>query len=277
MYKTYEIKKNDITILLSGADGRGKFEFEGLIINSKPDVIFKEYISSFDESIENKTLISMRKYLFSKIKEQADKQLKEYIENNINNTDFYTEKNEYGYVFWGRQNTWHNKYPEIREDISLCLNDIGEGNILCIINNTECIFNFMKDEFTEIKKQYNNQEEKTPIDIFYGGGLNFIIAIEQYRKGIAHKGFTEIVNLNNFLEGKKSIKIKLKDGRCIELKDSYGVSASDIIEMIDGKFYINDSYSMKPRIKDRLPITELDYLQFGKNVYKINTDNLVIE
>lgn len=276
----YEIKANDLTILLNNPNSEGKFEFEGLILNRQPDTVYRRYIPYIDEGYEGKKIISISNYLFDKMKAAADEQLEKYIQDNINNMDFYTEKGESGnYIFWGRYNiNFIDKYPKIEDSRSrIGLNDIVEGIASCSINRSICEYDFIQDKITITKYEYGDNREMTPLEVFYGGSLNHIVAVEQYRKGTAHPAFTEIVNLNKFLEGKKSVKIILKDGQVIEYKNAYGIYSGDILELYPSGFYIDDNYRMSPRINKHLPISELDYLQFGKNIYRINTDNLNIE
>lgn len=275
MDKVYKIQNNGLTVLLKNPDGEGKFKFEGLIINNNPNVVYMSYVDMWTKKEEGKTYVSLYNYLYDKLKVEADKQLKEYINNNINNKDFYTKKDEYNHFF--RDNLFADgELPNIKKEIKIYLDGIAEGVVNCIIGGyISCKYDIIQDKFIEIKEHYNSKRI-TPLDVFYGCYLDYILAIEQYNRGIAHKAFTEIVNLNKFLKGKKSIKIALKDGRVLELKKD-NIKASDILSITNDEFVLNHNYYFRPMIDEELPLTEVDYLQYSKTIYKINTDNLIIK
>lgn len=275
--KLYELKNNGLTILLKSGSDKGDLKFEGLIVDYKPHIVYKDYLWT-SENKNDKTYMKITDYLYNKLKDEADIQLQEYINNNISNMNFYYKKDEYNqYTFWSRINSFFDKYPEIDNYINIDLSDVVEGIVNCNVNNAYCIFDFTKDEFIEIKHKYNEQKKVIPLDIFYGKHLDLILAIEQYNKGIAHKTFTEVINLNKFLKDKKSIKIQLKNGCIIKYKNWFKVEAGHIIEVYNGEFYITNNYDMTPRPKKPIPITELDYLMFGRKKYKVNINNLVLE
>ncbi len=270
MSDVYKIQNNDFTILLERPDGNGNFGFYGLIVNNNPDVIYLPYVSEWTKKEEGKIYISLYHYINDKVKKQADVQLKEYIDKNINNQDFYTKKFFRNHLFAD------GELPIVERDVRLYLDGIGDGIVYFKINS--CYsgkYDIMQDKIIMLEHSYDNKEV-TLLDVFYGDYLNYIIAVEQYNRGIAHKTFTEIVNLNKFLKGKKSIKIVLKDGRIFKLKKDI-IKAYDILSIIGDKFFINDSYYFKPRLNERVSLSELDYLQYGKMTYKINVENLIIK
>lgn len=283
--KNYKLENNGLTVLMNNTyDKYGKFEFKGLIVADKPNTIFKSSVSSLDKTPDGIEFISIRTYLFNMIKNKADKELKEYIDANINNFDFYTEQipmNEQEYdgkfVFFTNHIYFEESEYYKNQNMEMDLCEIAEGIVELNINSCDITFDFRLNEFTKITKgSHNDKRIVTPLEVFYSGMLHKILAFEQYKKGIAHKAFTEIINLGKFLEGKKSVKIILKNGRgTITLKER--VSVNGLLTMFKGDFYINDSYQMEPRLNGRLPMIELDYLQYGKNIYKINIDNLIIE
>ncbi|GCD12633.1 hypothetical protein [Clostridium tagluense] len=288
MDNKYQLRNGNMTTLLSGADTNGKFEFEGLMIDSIPNVVFKKYIWSHDVQIaDGVKYVEIGTYIFDKLKESADQQLKEYIENNINDTVFYTNMNQNDSCFLTNNHSWEDEYPKIQRNVSTSYSEAGEGIFKITIDGIICVYDFKEAKFIKFEKEYNNSYDKdkkeiTPLDIFYRRNLNLILAIEQYRKGTAHNVFTELVNLNKFLNGKKSVKINFKNdigkkGKIVTLKSNNSVSSNGLFTIFNNEFYINDSYNMQPRLDKRLPLSELDYLQFGKKTYKINVENLVIK
>jgi len=278
--KIYEIKNGEVTILVKSDYRNAKFDFKGLMVSNKPNILFKDYVSSYDEKIEGKSSIQMSTYILEKLKEIASNELKEYLERNINRTDFYYKKDEYGeYSFWKELYLFKNKMPKIEENITLSYDYIADGIAEGAINGICCVFDFLQDDFISFRKQHdsnNKQKSITPFNIFYKHYRNLILALEQYKRRMAHKAFSEIIRLNEFLEGKKSIKLYFKDGLVVEYKDNYGIRINSIIEIIENKFYIARNYSFRPELKSKKLISELDYLQYGKNKYIINADNYQI-
>lgn len=281
MRDTFEMVNGAVTVILGGADQQGKFSFEGVKVSTKPNVLFKSYVHSLDKKVSGElTITSLREHIYGKIKVQADSELKDYIKKHINDTAFYTEKDEYEYKFFSRGVNSKDAYPEIDENINLTYGSIGHGLVNCTINNRYCVYDLVQDKFISIRSSsYSDAVDVTPLQIFYGRELNFIIALEQYKLGKAHPAFTEVVNLNKFLEGKKSVKLKMTNGKVHELKStSSEVRANQIIECINGVFSMENNYHLSPRLeKDHTGLEFLDCLQFGKQTYKINAANLVIK
>jgi len=275
-----KIVNGQVTVYLDGnANDRGAFSFKGVTIETKPNVFFKEYLANIDQkNIGCLNIVSLRDYIYSKLRVQADFDLKNYISRHINDMDFYTEKNSYDEQIF-KIYEWDGKYPEVSKEINLQLHNVANGLINCEIANSHCVYDLIQDRFVSIKSStYRDAIDVIPLNVFYGSrALNKVIAAEQYKRGIAHKAFTEVINLSNFLDGKKSIKIKLKNGEIHELKNAHGVSVQQLLELTNGKFYLSDNYNISPRFNKKIEVEELECLQFSKHKHFINTDNLVIE
>ena len=282
--KKYEIRNEKVTVLVKGPDYKGNFAFDGLIVNAEPNIIYKEYVDRREKEDPGKTFVLIQDYLYAKLKKEADAELGVYIEKNINNQDFYTEKMvncPTNYSFWDTGLNFKDQYPDVVRSGYLNFGKISEGVVQQTINGVNVIFGFIQDAFISMKWEHaheNDDEQVTPMEIFYDR-LNEILAIEQYRRGIAHPAYTEIVNLNKWLEGKQSVKIVLKNGTVYECKartTGAGVQARSIITLYGEIFYIKDSFLLRPKLDEKLPIADLDYLQYGKHSYRVNTDNLVL-
>lgn len=277
-----QIKKNKFTILFDDVDHDGSFRFMGYFLNNNPNVIYKIYVPLIAEKDTDKTYIRISEYFYNKIEDVFKKQLQDYIEKNINNKDFYYEKNEYNqYIFWNKYNLNHfrEEYPNYCGGIRLDFSKIHNGIIEFRINNKFCSFDIIKDDFVMIaKKKYNEVQEITPLEVFYNQlQINIALAIEQHKKGIAHKAFSELVKLNNFLEGKKSVRLILDNNEEIKVALTHStLDANDIVELVGDKFYITTSYNMKPRPEKNIPINRLKCLKYGRTTYEINPNNLVI-
>jgi len=273
-------QEKGITVLLDKPSREGEFKFDGLYLNNNPDTIYKKYVWGYDKKEADKIYIDLLDYIYDKMKEIADSQLKVHIDQNISNMSFYTQKDKYGYYEFFSESPIFD-YPKIQKDITVYLNDITEGIVNCKINNRECVFDLIKDRFTKIKPTHGYEREYiTALNVIYGYefALNKLVALEQYKKGIAHKTYTELVNLKKFFDGKKSIKIKLKSGQVIEYKsDHYGINFNQIMHLQEDRYFIHDSYDMKPRPSKIIDLSELECFQYGKNTYKLNIENLIIE
>lgn len=279
--KKFKMVSGEVTVLLGDrATSNGQFSFEGVMVTTKPNVLFKSYVSSFDKKEEGElSIVSLRDYIYSKIRIQADSDLKDYIAEHIGDVEFYTKKYEDGRdEFFSQGMNFKDEFPEISEEIDISLDKIGDGLVNCKIAYSQCIYDLVQDKFISIKSSdYHDAKDIAPLDIFYKRDLRKIIAIEQYKIGKAHKLFTEIVNLNKFLDGKKSVKLVMKNGDIHTLKGKGDIRASQILNFANDKIYIDDNYNLMPRMGRYIEAKELDYLQFGKNKYTIDSNNLTIE
>jgi len=273
-----EIKNGPVCILVNDPKHNGSFEFSGLMLNSKPDVVYKDHIWGSEPEIPGKTSVSMSVLIYDKLKAMADAELKSFIDSNIERKDFYTQKSEYGRYTFFEESRYSDVIPKEQFSLGITYSRITEGVIEGTINHVQFAYDLIQGEFTEIKNCYGDRDTLAPIDVFYSQPERLErLAIEQYLKGIAHPVFTEMVNLNKFLQGKKSVKLVLKNGSTHELKYDH-INAKNIVNIVGSQFFIEDSYWLKPRLQEGyLPIKDLDYLQFAKKVYRINPDNLVIE
>ena len=284
--KLFEIKNKDVTIVLEQSyGGEGQFEFYELYLNSEPTIRYrKSYYggSPYDKSINNDNkYYNISDFVYNKLKELADKELEQYLNKNINNMKLYKIKDN----SWGSSDIWFNLYKckdehEVKvEYVNSDYNEITEGIMSICYNHCHiCKYDLNEGKFISLmEERYGKTKIKTPLEIIYCEDLTQLLLVEQYKRGTCHKAFTELVNLNKFLKDKKSIKILLKDGTEIKMVDKYSVRISDLLQfMEDNKFYINNSYDMKPRPSKVIDINELDCIQYGKNKYYINVENLKI-
>jgi hypothetical protein len=284
MKNNYEMKNGKVTVILSGSNSDGQFNFESVKVSTKPNVIFRRYTYG-QKAPEGMELVSLGDYIYDKVKATADTALKDYIAKHINDMDFYYEKSEeYGYAFFDSANNWKDEYPKMDRDICISLSDVAEGIITGSVHGYLFTYDLVKDKFTSLRSHsYNGSQEIEPLRVIYGQHLRFILALEQYRLGKAHPAFTEVVNLNKFLDGKRSVKLNMKNGKTYELKTRHNgdVYAGQIIEFIKGKFYLNDNYDLKPRLNlkygDHMEVSELESITYAKQSYTLNPKNLVLK
>jgi hypothetical protein len=276
--KFYEVKNGEIKITLEQPDRQGKLSFKKLeLANGKVFYMSPNYTDNSQTGVY--------KYVESKLFELAKQELQEYIKANINNYSFYNERHpqdKSDRVFWGH-NMWATDEMPVMElrDYNYEYDEIMEGIFKGQFNGHPFKFDFKTDSFIELLSTDSYRKEcrtLTPLEVMFDRypDLKRIIAIEQYKAGKAHPAFTEIVNLNLFLKDKKSIKIHLKDKRVIEYKNDR-LSFSLLFDLDRGhdEFVLNYIRFNLHRDSD-LSINNIDFLQYGRNQYRINTENLKI-
>lgn len=271
MGELYKIDRGEFTILLENFnDAEGNFRFHGLIVKDKPDIVFRKQMFYDKEDGEGKTSVLIGEYLYNKLKENADAQLKEYISKNISDMGIYKQTNIYKDMLgWDEDNL---ESSTKNRNLTVSFSDIYKGVVSCKVDYAFCAFNFLKDVFTEIGDGFLNKE----MDIFYAYRLNQIMVTEQFKRGIAPKAAAEIMNINKFLKGKKSSKLILTNGNAIQIKCGYGLSASDVFCLKDNKYYMESTYYMDPKPKNITPVQNLYSIKFGKQEYRINVENMKI-
>jgi hypothetical protein len=277
MKHDFKIKSGIYTILVSSGHIGGRFEFEGLKFNSEPNVVFSPHVHKGDVIEEGITYKSIEDMISDKIREKADKQLQAWVEKNISNTAFYTSL-EHGNndTFWQVNKWYKNAYPTLDNGIHLEYKDISDGIVIATINHFICTYDFAVDGFTSITKLYSTKSESA-MDIFYKDYLYSILAVEQHRRGFGHKAFTELVGINEFLDGKKSVKLNMKDGSVVEFSNGNGLSVTDILWTGNNEFILADNKYLSDRRKARSSASEIISLQHGKTVYPIMPFNLDIK
>ena len=153
-----------------------------------------------------------------------------------------------------------------------------DGLVGIEVNHTVCVYNFAAHEPAGYKALYHDKElATTPMRVFYGDCLPQLLALEQHKRGLAPPVYTELARLNAFLEGKKSVKLVMKDGAVHELKPNHGVFMSDLLHYspeCETPFCLKDAYHLKPRFDHNRPLAGLDYLQYGKQQFYIDAQAL---
>jgi len=72
--------------LFKSGNKDGELEFDCLIVNDNPDTIYRHYCFTNNN---NKNCFEIGRYIYNKLENIADKELEEYVAQNINNTEFY--------------------------------------------------------------------------------------------------------------------------------------------------------------------------------------------
>jgi hypothetical protein len=281
MNNLYEIKSGAITVYVGSWNGKD-FSFKGFTAEGDTENYYVIYNSSYDSPPADRKVVEIGKYLYDLYKTEADSELQKYIEDNIDNYDFYSECDEYNaFPFWQNIINSAGIEPQSRDNYDINLAEIMNSVVIFSIKGVHCRYNFKENKTISFAWDYTREEEPitSPMRIFYRGRiLNELIALEQYRRNIAVPAYAELVKLREFLQGKKSLKYVMKSGEIYEYKrDSIYVSSILNQYYSDGelRFNLNNSYHLKPSMKTVQPLIELDYLQYGKQKHYINEQNLL--
>lgn len=267
----YELKHGDITLLLSPKDGvyyLHDFTYGNVTFNN-----MNQYAERKINENDGRESVGLYIYVKEKLKEIFESQLSEYISANIHNYDMYTIVDSSGGLTFYKKNSY--LFGEDMNDPDVFIHDLTfllEGIIVIKINNRFLNYNFIKNTVTMNSCESN---KTSPLDIYYNFSVNVLLANEQYKNGIAPPAYCEIVSMIQFLQNKKSIKIILKNGKSYVLKPTYGpVSFGQIfgISSKTGKInlYLNDYHAYRPRLPGRLEIEELDYIQYGRQIKRLD-------
>ena len=266
MKKLYQIKNDGITVYTEWRSQ--EFKFKGFTVDNDPASYYVIYQSTYDPVPNNREAVEMGKYLFNLYKAEADAQLQEYIEDNIDRYYFYAEYQDNNFPFWSNIINTIGIEPKINSSYEVDLTEIMDGIVRLSINGVTCKYSFTEQKSFGFEPHYTRSEPiVSAMEIFYRGRiLNELLALEQYNRGVSVPAYVELVKLREFLQDKKSVKIVMKSGEIYDLKKD-NIYVRDIINHYhsDGRlcFNLNNSYYAKPKMKYVQQLGELDYLQYG--------------
>jgi hypothetical protein len=270
--KLYPIKNGDVTLYVQMSCNGTQFDFKGFTVKGDGN-FYMPSVSDFNRiNLDGRPCVDIGDFLFEKYKALADAQLREYLERHIHDAlspqDF--------------ESFWHEAGQPLSFKHSKTLREkrVIDGLVGIEINNTVCVYNFAALEPAGYKALYRDEElATTPMRVFYGDHLARLLALEQHERGMAPPAYAELARLDAFLEGKKSVKLVMKDGSVHELKPHYGgdVSLHALLHyepLNDTPFWFNNSHDLKPRFERCAPLAGLAYLQHGKQQFVIDVDAL---
>ena len=279
MYDKYRFSRDGFDIVYEVMNMDGELRFVGIVRDQEPETIYtrkgrviKKYTPDYyKDNFENYEPIEY--LLFKKLKNRADEFLSDYIEENIDNWDIYFNKDENGqYTFWKKHyNRFREGYEVSTPKSSMNYEEIIDG--IAEISLAQARFRYdLKD--MELIETYDYYHEDKPVklfSIFYGGWKELCLALEQYNRGEAHPVFEELVELNKFLDDKKSVWVVLEDGR--EYQHQRVPNATMIkFDQADGIFYIGGGYSYEPTLKETIPVSEISHFKYGNTTYEMDTE-----
>ena len=269
--KLFPIKNGRVTLYVHTNNGT-QFDFKGFTVKGDGN-FYMPYISAyFGIDLDGRPCTSIEDHLFEKYKPLADAQLAEYLEEHIHGTLIATDFSSFWYTA--------GKTLAFIYDKNLHLDRMLDGLVGIEINHTICIYNFAAGKPVGYRALYRNEElATTPLKVFYGDRLIQMLLLEQYRRGLAPPVYAELARLNTFLEGKKSVKLVMKDGAVHEYKHHNGgdIYLSTLFNYAPNSampFCLNDCYDIRPRFNRSRPLADLDYLQYGKHRFVIDLEAL---
>jgi len=290
----YSIIKNELTLYFKQEHNSPEnLNFIGFVINNgfdldnKPDIMFTK--SNFHDTLPDSQYqyVSIKKYVIDKLITEANKQANSFLNKNQGNTNFYYECKNNKNVFFGTnlgKMTALEPHETIEHSIKIVhdrYNEIFQGIISLNINHCRCEYSFIKDEFI-ITKYFENKPITALEALFNKNELYLQLARKQHTLfGCASPTFDEIVKLNEFLAGKKSCTIHLKNDTKLLLKISTGYNrclcASDLLTFDSHKktFYIDKrNQFVTDYIAFDITVNEINYLQHSTRQHIIDVYNL---
>jgi len=271
--KMYPIQNGDVTLYVQMSYNGTQFDYKGFTVEGDGNLYMPGLTDYNHIDLDGRPCVDIGDYLFDMYKALADAQSRKYLERHIHDAiDPLTFK-----CFWHQagQPLSFRYYKKLREE------QVIDGLVGIEIERTICYYNFVANESAGYRALYHDKKlATTPMKVFYGDYMAQLLALEQQKRGLAPPVYAELARLNAFLEGKKSVKLVMKDGAVFELKSRYtgdDITLSTLLDYSPGAaapFFLNDSYQMKPRFGCNCPLADLDYIQYGKQKFVIDVEAL---
>jgi hypothetical protein len=229
------------------------------------------YLRHFD--VGDRLCVGLYDYLKGVYKALADAELAAYLEAHINDRDFYVcDKRDTPRLWYAA-----GQIPEYRRHSKLVLERVIDGIIGYELDQIVCLYDFVNKKHLGFRIAHNGKTVRTtPMKVFYGSQLEQLLALEQHKRGTAPPAYSELTRLAAFLEGKKSVKLVMKDGGVHELKPHNGcdVSLSRLLYIVPTNekypFTLHDDYDLKPRFEHGRHLADLDCLRYGRHSFVLN-------
>ena len=245
-------------LVLENNKSNGSMDLYAIVVGDEIYKLNEYYRYSICDKYNN---INLNNHIYDVLHKRLESELNTYIENNVNNYDFYD------YDFFDNTCRIEKDFDSHLKNLAFELDysNISDGIVKIYIDyKTKLTYNLINHQLSEFEL----------IEYVYGKSyLNIMVAHKQYEQNKAHPAFKEIMECNKFLNGKKSVKLVINE---IEYKyqSGYNITFSSLFRLYDNKFYIKDYLNIKPTLKVQLPIKSLQYLKYGNKIHKINVDNM---
>jgi len=290
MREIFEIKNNGMTLLVLNTERKvSEFEFAGIKIDSEPNIIYtKSTYDSFPKKLEAERKV-MKDIICEVLKTQADKELNTFLTANEDSDEIYfegvpthVEGFNRNYTLWSRLHDMRDSYTPKINYFDYDYKDIVNGIVIVDCACGLYVHYNLKTKTFEIKtyERYTHVEtDKTCLDIFYpASDRNIMLANYQLKIGKGFPLHKEIVRLNKFLDGKKSVNVVFNnDIRTTTIKTKYdsGLSANDIIDMVtENKVLLRMNNFDNSFPQGELGnLRDIKYLKHGskKFIFEVNT------
>jgi len=273
--KLYPIRNGPVTVYVRRKYGGEEFEFKGLVVDGD-DSYYAPYAdigSRIQLDDGEHPCVGLYSFLKDVYKAMADAELAAYLEVHIRDWSIYLCDSR------DTPRVWYSagQFPEHRRHTNLVLERGVNGIIGYELDHVVCLYDLVSKKHVGFKSGHNDKDTQiTPMEVFYGLYLDQLLALEQHKRGTAPPAYAELARLAAFLEGKKSVKLVMKDGGVHELKPHNGcdVSLSRLLSIVPGNetapFLLCDDYDLRPRFGRCRRLADLDYLQHGKHRFVID-------
>ena len=215
----------------------------------------------------------MYDYLKGVYKAQADAELATHLEEHIRDRDFYIRDRRDSPRLW--YSAGHP--PEYRRHTNLALERVIDGIVGYEMDYIVCLYDLVNKKRLGFQSAHNGKTVRTtPMGVFYGLYLDQLMALEQHKRGAAPPAYSELTRLAAFLEGKKSIKLVMKDGGVHELKPHNGcdVSISRLLSIVPTDesypFTLHDDFDLRPRFERGRHLADLDCIRYGRHSFVLD-------
>lgn len=299
----FNIKIDLDKVILIGKDAnfnvkyKSEMETKWLLIKGIEDKIFclksneieTEYPSDLVKEImqSNYEIIDLEKRIKGKVKTIIDKEISKIFEQSMDKADFAldydikenVDQSTGEITVWKEYQIINEAYQfgkNLRDDeyrtryLNLGIKEINKG--LISVMETNIKYDLINDKFLNIDREiilafYNENE------------IRHILSYEKYKCGIGSTFYSEFAKINEFLQDKKSITVKLKNGTIFKtdaiIRNIFDISST-------GDIYIAQNYSQtiiegENFRTHQYKVDQLESLRYGKSELKINSKNLMIE
>lgn len=232
-----------------------------------------EYVFGIDRDVRDELiehgyeLVCVTDFIGNKIKDIVEKELEAYIVENQNNSEFVFEIMKNSDEMWlDRVIREYHRYEDFKYEhvgTFVVKKDYTTRNHVSGIRDLSFDFKTMTFNLSDkeiFERAILTTEKYVPL------------LKRQIELGTAATVAIRCIELSKFFQDKKSVNVVLKNGMTIKDDLTW-----------NNKIYINDknevcysmSYYSKPRT-DNLKMTEIDYFKYQNKIFKINSEEFII-
>lgn len=251
----------------------GEYKISGIEINNKIFIFNNFYKLENTKYVKNKKVVFFEEYMRNLIKSKLKEQLRLYVAKNINNYDLYKRNDITKIIENLNTDTISNTYISVS---NYRLDRIRENKIVIDSHGICYIYDLEKNILDVIREGENTSILHA---LLYQRVLDYAVAKEQYKRGIAPNIVYELKKIDEFVKGKYKIKVILNDDSCYTIKN-YSQVFKNISSLFS--YYENSDLEIFKRNivenqdKD-INIRDIKALKYGQVILPINQENLEYE